>query len=222
LKTGILYLQIVEIDSSLWGAHSSQWQLRRYTIEQFEATKRSNFQSFLSLYTRKFCKFVLLFLYESFVVCYTKRMDAILIERTWLMILGIVLIFLELLMGAASGFDVALVGFSLVAGGLVHFYSRSWEYGVISAIVIIVLYFILFRSSIRKKLLITTQKIGIDSLIGKTAVTTSAISAKKAGSVVVDGEVWRAVSLHAVAENTPVEVISIEGVSLTVVPMEQK
>ncbi|PJE62856.1 hypothetical protein COU88_02715 [Candidatus Roizmanbacteria bacterium CG10_big_fil_rev_8_21_14_0_10_39_6] len=149
-------------------------------------------------------------------------MDAILIERTWLMILGIVLIFLELLMGAASGFDVALVGFSLVVGGVVHFYSGTWEYGVVSAIVIIVLYFVLLRSSIRKKLLITTQKIGIDSLIGKTAIATSSISAKKAGNVVVDGELWRALSSHSIAENTVVEVVSIEGVSLTVVPLEQK
>ena len=149
-------------------------------------------------------------------------MDALLIERTWLMILGIVLIFFELLMGAASGFDIALVGFSLVVGGLVHFYSGSWEYGVVAAIVIIVLYFVLLRSSIRKKLLITTQKIGIDSLVGKTAIVTSKISAKKPGNILVDGEIWRAVSSHSIAENSTVEVVSIEGVSLTVVPTEQK
>lgn len=154
------------------------------------------------------------------VKLYSYYMDVFFMERTWLIVLGIALVLFELLMGAASGFDIALVGVALSAGGVVHFYSYSWEYGIVTAIVIIVLYFVMLRSSIRKKLLVTTQKIGIDSLIGKTAQTVTAISAKKAGQVILDGEVWRSVSSQSIKEAVSVEVLSVEGVSLTVAPIE--
>ena len=137
-------------------------------------------------------------------------------ENTWLIILGVSLIIFELLFGAISGFDIALIGLSLIIGGFVHYFSASWQYGIVVSIIVIIGYFVYFRKVVRRKLLVTTQKIGIDSLIGKTAVVIDKITVNKPGKVLLDGEIWRANAKHNVKENVRVEVNKIEGVTLRV------
>lgn len=144
------------------------------------------------------------------------------VEKTWLIILGMVLIILELLFGVISGFDIALVGLSLVFGGIVHYNTNNWQAGIITAIVVIIIYFIYIRKLARKKLLVATQRIGIDSLIGKTAVVVDSISKKKPGKVLVDGEVWRAMATESFTENEEVLIMAIEGVSLKVSSMSEE
>ena len=92
-------------------------------------------------------------------------------ENIWLMVLGLILIIFELLFGAISGFDIALIGLSLIMGGLVHYFGASWQLGIVVAIVIILAYFVYFRRVARKKLLITTQKIGIEEPVYHYLVT---------------------------------------------------
>ncbi|OGK63167.1 hypothetical protein A2313_01785 [Candidatus Roizmanbacteria bacterium RIFOXYB2_FULL_41_10] len=141
-------------------------------------------------------------------------------ENIWLMVLGLILIIFELLFGAISGFDIALIGLSLIMGGLVHYFGASWQLGIVVAIVIILAYFVYFRRVARKKLLITTQKIGIDSLLGKTAVVVEPINRLRAGKVLLDGEIWRAIAGESLKENSEVVVLKIEGVSLKVTKLK--
>lgn len=138
------------------------------------------------------------------------------LEKTWLIVLGIILIIFELLFGAISGFDIALIGLSLVVGGFIHYYGGSWQFGIVSAIVVILFYFVYFRKFARKKLLLTTQKIGIDALLGKSGTVIDTITKNKAGKVLLDGEVWRAVSQGELKENVEIVVTKISGVTLEV------
>jgi len=138
------------------------------------------------------------------------------LENTWLIVLGIALIIFELLFGAISGFDIALIGLSLIIGGAAHYYSTSWQLGIVIAIVVMLIYFVYFRRGIRKKLLFSTQKIGIDSLLGKIGVVVDPMNKTKVGKVLVDGEVWRAKSKETLHENQEVMVIKLEGVTLEV------
>ena len=105
-------------------------------------------------------------------------------------------------------------------GGLVHYFGASWQLGIVVAIVIILAYFVYFRRVARKKLLITTQKIGIDSLLGKTAVVVEPINRLRAGKVLLDGEIWRAIAGESLKENSEVVVLKIEGVSLKVTKLK--
>lgn len=142
-------------------------------------------------------------------------------NNTWLIFLGLLLIAFELLFGVISGFDIALIGLSLVIGGFVHYYSASWQMGIIASIVIILIYFAYFRKLAKRKLLLQTQKIGIDSLLGKTAIVIEQITKHQAGKVLLDGEVWRAVSKHTFKVNSEVLVEKIEGVTLIVTNLEK-
>lgn len=137
-------------------------------------------------------------------------------ENTWLILLGLLLIMFELFFGVISGFDIALVGLSLIIGGFLHYYSGSWQLGIVGTIFIVLFYFAYFRRFAKKKLMLQTQKIGIDSLIGKTAVVIEAISSRKPGKVLLDGEVWRAISQHSFKEDQEAVVEKIEGVTLIV------
>ena len=142
-------------------------------------------------------------------------------NNIWLIVLGIILIFFELLFGAVSGFDIALIGLSLIAGGVVHYFTSSWQMGIVITIGVILFYFAYFRKKARKKLLLGTQAIGIDSLLGKSALVIEDISKQKSGQVLLDGEIWRAVSRHSFKKGQEVVVDKIEGVSLTVNKLEQ-
>ncbi|MGB7281685.1 MAG: nodulation protein NfeD [Candidatus Acidiferrum sp.] len=61
---------------------------------------------------------------------------------------------------------------------------------------------------------------GKEELVGEEGVTTSALIAGQEGLIRVHGELWRAVSLQAVAEGKPVRVRSVEGLKLHVEPEE--
>jgi len=137
-------------------------------------------------------------------------------EKTWLIVFGVVLIIFELLFGAISGFDIALIGLSLIIGGIGHYYTANWQLGIVITILVILVYFVYFRRKMRKKLLVSTQKIGIDSLLGKIGVVVTPISRTQFGKVLVDGEVWRAKSKENLKENQEVVVIKLEGVTLEV------
>lgn len=141
-------------------------------------------------------------------------------ERAWLIILGIVLIFFELLFGAIAGFDIVFLGLALVIGGVVHYFTLDWQSGVVTAISVIVVYLVFIRRIIRKKLLILTQKIGIDSLLGKKGVVVQTITAKKPGKVIVDGEIWRATAKTTLREDTEVLIFGMEGITLQVEQQE--
>ncbi len=138
------------------------------------------------------------------------------VEKTWLIVLGAILIFFELLFGALAGFDIAFVGLALVVGGVVHYYSLDWQYAVLAAISVIVIYFSFIKKTMHKKLLLLTQKIGIDSLLGKKGIVVDKITAKKVGKVLIDGEIWQASASTSLPAETEVIVFGLEGSILQV------
>jgi membrane-bound serine protease (ClpP class) len=61
---------------------------------------------------------------------------------------------------------------------------------------------------------------GAEGLIGERGHALSAISADVAGQVSVHGEIWRAVSSQAIEKGTRVRVVGIDGLTLTVAPLD--
>lgn len=61
---------------------------------------------------------------------------------------------------------------------------------------------------------------GVEELLGETGTVTAAIGADGEGMVRVHGELWRAVSPHAVEAGRNVKVVHVEGLKLHVVAVE--
>ena len=139
----------------------------------------------------------------------------------WLLVIvGVLCAAAELALGALTGFDLALVGASLAAGGIIGLVAQSWQAGLISAAVFAVLYFALFRRWLKAKLYVKDQASNVDAVVGKTGVVTKRIGQRDCGIVKVGSEEWRAELAHpadAAREiGADVQIVSVEGVTLKV------
>ena len=139
----------------------------------------------------------------------------------WLLVITGVLSFAaELALGAITGFDLALVGASLAAGGAIGLLAQSWHVGLISAAIFALLYFALFRSWLKAKLHVSHQASNVDAVVGKTGVVTKRIGQRDCGIVKVGSEEWRAElaepSGPAREIGADVKVVAVEGVTLKV------
>ena len=140
----------------------------------------------------------------------------------WLLVIaGVLCVAAELALGAATGFDLALVGASLAAGGVVGLIAQSWQVGLISAAVFALLYFAMFRRWLKAKLHVKEQASNVDAVVGKTGVVTKRIGpAHDCGLVRVGSEEWRAelAQPESAARDigTNVRVVAVEGVTLRV------
>ena len=140
----------------------------------------------------------------------------------WLLVIaGVLCVAGELALGALTGFDLALIGASLAAGGMVGLIAQSWHAGLISAAVFALLYFALFRRWLKAKLHVKEQASNVDAVVGKTGVVTKRIGpAPDCGLVKVGSEEWRAELAQpetAAREiGASVQIISVEGVTLKV------
>jgi len=140
----------------------------------------------------------------------------------WLLVIaGVLCVAGELALGALTGFDLALIGASLAAGGMVGLIAQSWHAGLISAAVFALLYFALFRRWLKAKLHVKEQASNVDAVVGKTGVVTKRIGpAHDCGLVKVGSEEWRAELAQpetAAREiGASVQIISVEGVTLKV------
>ena len=138
----------------------------------------------------------------------------------FLVIVGILCAIAELALGAITGFDLALVGASLAAGGAVGLVAASDKAGLIAAAVLALLYFAFFRSWLKSKLAVKEQSSNVDAVLGKIGVVTKRIGVTDAGIVKVGAEEWRAELADASASpreiGTTVTVSSVEGVTLKV------
>ncbi|HEY6126667.1 MAG TPA: NfeD family protein [Candidatus Acidoferrum sp.] len=139
----------------------------------------------------------------------------------WLLVIvGVLCAAAELALGALTGFDLALVGASLAAGGAVGLIMQSWHAGLISAAIFAFLYFALFRRWLKTRLVVTNKASNVDTLIGKMGVVTKRIGQRDCGIVKVGSEEWRAELVQPA--DTPreigadVQVVSVEGVTLKV------
>ncbi len=139
----------------------------------------------------------------------------------WLLVIaGVLAVAAELTLGAITGFDLALVGASLVAGGAIGLLTKSWHAGLISAAIFALLYFALFRRWLKAKLHVSDRATNVDAVVGKMGVVTKRIGQRDCGIVKVGSEEWRAElaqpSDPAREIGADVKIISVEGVTLRV------
>lgn len=139
----------------------------------------------------------------------------------WLLvIIGVLCVIAELALGVMTGFDLALAGASLVAGGMVGLVSGSANFGLLSTGILAFLYFALFRKWLRSKLHVKNQPSNVDAVIGRTGVVTKRIAPRDCGLVKIGSEEWRAELAQpdgaALELGAQIKVLSVEGVTLKV------
>jgi len=137
-----------------------------------------------------------------------------------LIILGVVCVIAEVLLGAVTGFDLALIGASLIVGGAIGLAMGSTKIGLLATGALALIYLLFFRRWLRSKLTPTTQATNVDAIIGKTAVVTVHIASHAPGQVKVGDEIWRAELLRegdaAREPGEKVTIDSVDGVTLKV------
>lgn len=129
---------------------------------------------------------------------------------------GIAAMILEILLGAATGFDILLVGIILVIAGVVGLLTGSLPLVLIFIAVLAILYVFIGRRFVKKQLITTPRLTNIDAVIGKSGVVVKPIIPPAAGQVTINSEVWRAESLAAIDVGEHIIVRSISGVTLRV------
>lgn len=134
----------------------------------------------------------------------------------WVIILGVLLIIIELLLGAITGFELLLVGGIFIIAGIAGAVTNSSFILLLTIAFLSLLYVFLGRSFLKQKLTIATRKTSVDSLLGKTGIVIKRITTKEAGQIKIEGEIWRAVSDKTLDTNTEATVNSISGVTLKV------
>jgi membrane protein implicated in regulation of membrane protease activity len=139
----------------------------------------------------------------------------------WLLVIaGVLCIAAELALGAVTGFDLALVGAALAAGGVVGLISVSWYAGLISAAAFALIYFALLRNWLKAKLHVKEQATNVDAIVGKSGVVTKRVAPTDCGIVRVGTEEWRAELAQpdgaAREVGASVQVVSVEGVTVRV------
>jgi len=133
-----------------------------------------------------------------------------------LIFLGLLAILTELLLGAVTGFDLALLGTSLLIGGIAGNIFNNYQIGITTSIILIILYVFFGRKLIKNKLSTKNNKTNVDNLIGESGICTKPIEANSPGQVKIKSEIWRAESDEKIEKGDKIKVISIEGVTLNV------
>jgi membrane protein implicated in regulation of membrane protease activity len=139
----------------------------------------------------------------------------------WLLVIvGVLCAAAELVMGALTGLDLALVGASLAAGGIVGLLTVSWHAGLISAAAFALIYFALFRRWLKAKLHVEERASNVDAIVGRSGVVTKRIAQSDCGIVKVGSEEWRAELAQAGGPareiGSSVQVVAVEGVTVKV------
>jgi membrane protein implicated in regulation of membrane protease activity len=137
-----------------------------------------------------------------------------------LLIVGVLAFAAEVLLGAATGFDLALLGASLAAGGATGLLFGSAKVGLFAAGTFAFIYLVFFRKRIRSKLSSQHTPSNVDALLGKSALVTERIGPHAPGKVKLGDELWRAMladdAANAYEPGATVTVDSVDGVTLRV------
>jgi len=137
-----------------------------------------------------------------------------------LVITGGVMVVAELLMGAATGFDLALMGLAIGVGGGIGLVVGSAKIGLAASATLGLAYLVFFRGWIKSKLHSPEQATNVDAVVGRTGVITVRIAQHEAGQVKVGDEIWRAVLSNAGdtarEPGESVRVEAVDGVTLKV------
>ena len=140
-----------------------------------------------------------------------------------LIIVGALALVAEVVLGVITGFDLAIVGLSLMAGGGIGLAFGSAKVGLFAAGAFAFLYLAIFRRQVKARLASgPARATNIDVVLGKTAMVTERIAPHAPGMVRLGDELWRAALADEGADamakesGTTVLVDSVEGVTLKV------
>ncbi len=139
----------------------------------------------------------------------------------WFLVIGgILCVIVELALGAVTGFDMALIGGSMVVGGGIGLLTASAKMGLLASGGLALVYLAVFRSWLKAKLTVHDRPTNVDAVVGKTGVVTKRIASLEPGMVKLGSEVWRAELTGsdgtALEKGTTVKVEAVEGVTLKV------
>jgi membrane protein implicated in regulation of membrane protease activity len=139
-------------------------------------------------------------------------------DWAWLIFVGIglVLIILELFIGIDTGLDLVFIGTAFVLGGLITLAMNNWVWTAIVTGIICVLYVVIGRRYIHRRIAVNAAKTNIDTIIGKTGIVEQDIEPAKDGIVKVGNEQWRARAAESIKSGEGITVTGISGVTLTV------
>jgi membrane protein implicated in regulation of membrane protease activity len=137
-----------------------------------------------------------------------------------LVALGGLLIVAEVVMGATTGFDLALMGVALAAGGGIGLFIGSTKAGLFASGALAFLYLAVLRRRLRSRLSGRGRPSNVDALVGRSGIVLARVAPNAPGQVKLGDEVWRAVlspaASGALEPGASVTVESVEGVTLTV------
>lgn len=139
----------------------------------------------------------------------------------WVLIIGgALLILLEVALGGFAGFDLVLIGSAFVLGGGLGLLTGSAAVGFTVASALCILYILLGRKWVRRRMQPTHTASNTDALIGRPGVITQRVARHAPGQVRVNDEVWRAEPAPGVDQSfepgAEVTVAGISGVTLQV------
>ncbi|QQS44402.1 NfeD family protein [Candidatus Roizmanbacteria bacterium] len=135
---------------------------------------------------------------------------------TVLIILGIAAIIIEIIIGAATGFELLVLGVVFILGGIVGMLTDSMPFALTTVVLLTLAYIFFARRLIQQSLHITTKKTNVESIIGKTARVVGDITPDEPGQVKIDGEVWRAEADSEFSKGDTVTIRSVSGVTVKV------
>ncbi len=140
---------------------------------------------------------------------------------SWILVfLGLGAVAAELVVGVETGFDLVLLGASLIVGGAVGVVSGSFELGLIVTTILAGLYIILGRAFVKKKLFVTSSKTNADEVLGREGLVVKEITEGGVGQVKVGTEIWRAElgdgTIDTLQKGDKIKVEGVSGVTLKV------
>jgi membrane protein implicated in regulation of membrane protease activity len=140
------------------------------------------------------------------------------VALNWVLVIaGAVLVLVEIILGAVTGFDFVLIGSSLMLGGILGLLTKSVTLGLAAAGVLALVYVFLGRKRIRSRLARPGLPSNTDGLLGRTARVVETITPERPGRIKFEGEEWRAALDHpeagAIDLGRTVRVVRIDGVT---------
>lgn len=142
------------------------------------------------------------------------------LNLNWLLIVaGALMVLIEAALGGFAGFDLVLLGSSLIVGGGIGLVLGNLTAGIVTASALCLIYIAAGRRWVRARLKRPGVPTNVDAVVGVRAVVVQRIAEHEPGQVKVRDEVWRARPIAGggpFEAGTEVTVDGVDGVTLTV------
>lgn len=129
---------------------------------------------------------------------------------------GLFLIFLEIIGGVDTMFDLVLAGFAMLIGGVVGFITLNWWLGLLVATIVTVSYWFVGRQALKYRLFRTIRHSNTDTLKGQQAKVLTVVSIDR-GLIKIEGEEWTVDADQPLEIGDMVEITEVSGAILRVV-----